>query len=273
MNTTIATYSVLLIDDDAAWLEEAKEIFEDTDLAVLVASNQRMAAEVARAATPAIAAIAVDYHLGPNGDGISLIENLRALGLIGEEVPFFLVTGHEAFDIAKRGLDLGALALLQKPIQPEVLLETTFSAVEKFKVAEAIDRIYQAEGNRKLRRPSRLTANDFSREATVLEFLKKLESGRESVFGGLVDSSSWRIILEVLSSESSKYPPTITSVYAGTNLPYATAHRKIHEMIEAGILSKSADAVDQRRVLIALTATGRRKVFNFVDFVSEWLRR
>ena len=163
--------------------------------------------------------------------------------------------------------------MLQKPIQPEVLLETTFSAVEKFKVAEAIDRIYQSEGNRKLRRPSRLTANDFSREATVLEFLKKLESGRESVFGGLVDSSSWRIILEVLSSESSKYPATITSVYAGTNLPYATAYRKIHEMIEAGILSKSADAVDQRRVLIALTATGRRKVFIFVDFVSEWLRR
>ena len=134
MNTTIATYSVLLIDDDAAWLREAKEIFEDTDLAVLVASNQRMAAEEVLAATPAIAAIAVDYHLGPNGDGVSLIENLRTLGLIGEEVPFFLVTGHEAFDIAKRGLDLGALALLQKPIQPEVLLETTFAAVEKFKV-------------------------------------------------------------------------------------------------------------------------------------------
>ena len=52
MNTTIANYSVLLIDDDAAWLEEAKEIFEDTDLAVLLASNQRMAAEVARLSSP-----------------------------------------------------------------------------------------------------------------------------------------------------------------------------------------------------------------------------
>jgi CheY-like chemotaxis protein len=273
MSAAEAMYSVLLVDDDSAWLDEVKEIFEETDLIVITASNQRMAAEVARAPLQPIAAIAVDYHLGPNGDGISLIENLRALGTIGEEVPFFLVTGHEEFDIAKRGLDLGAVALLQKPIQPELLLETTFAAVEKFRIAEAIDRIYRAEGSRKLRRPVRLAANDFSREATVLEFLHKLESDRENVFGGLVDSSSWRILLEVLLSESSKHPATITSVCAGTNLPYATAHRKIHELIAAEILAKSADSIDQRRVLVKLTANGRGKVFEFVGFITEWLQR
>jgi len=44
-------------------------------------------------------------------------------------------------------------------------------------------------------------------------------------------------------------------------------------LIAAEILAKSADSIDQRRVLVKLTANGRGKVFEFVGFITEWLQR
>jgi FixJ family two-component response regulator len=60
-------------------------------------------------------------------NGFVLQERFQALGI---DVPLFFISGHSDRDMEQRALRVGALGLLRKPVDPEVLFEQIERALE-----------------------------------------------------------------------------------------------------------------------------------------------
>jgi DNA-binding NtrC family response regulator len=112
----MANAHILVVDDEAAILAALQKALSLEGYQVDVAGGVRIAGErLARRS----------YDLGlfdvalPDGDGVSLLEGLRAGG---NEMPVIMMSGHATVDAAVRATRLGALDFLEKPISTDRLL-------------------------------------------------------------------------------------------------------------------------------------------------------
>ena len=67
----------------------------------------------------------------PGMDGIQLLSKLKE---IDEDLPVILITGHGDIDMAVNAMQLGAYDFIEKPFQPERLIEATRRGIEKRKL-------------------------------------------------------------------------------------------------------------------------------------------
>jgi len=72
--------------------------------------------------------ILLDVRL-PDGDGIDMLETLRGLGLT---VPVVIITGHGDVPMAVKAMRLGAADFIEKPYDPDTLLQTIDRSYEDF---------------------------------------------------------------------------------------------------------------------------------------------
>ena len=261
--------AILIVDDDLEFLAEAKEALEAHGFVVMTATSAReVSFRIEEASTP-IAVVGVDYHLGAGPDGIGLIESLRQSRLIGPHVQFFTMSGQDDYRLAKKSLELGAVALLEKPVSPSRLVSTAIDALERFRVADAVDRL---DSNSKPKEAGgvRRAVESFPAQPTeILRFLHQLEVKRREVLGEAIDNAAWRVLLEIITAENGLHPPTVTSVCSSVGLPYATAHRRVDDLLEQGLIIKTSDALDQRRALLSVSPEGRRLVRSYVEAVAK----
>lgn len=59
----------------------------------------------------------------PGMDGYEVCRQLKA-DIATREIPVVFVTGHATDEERRRGLELGAVAYLSKPVDPDILLDT-----------------------------------------------------------------------------------------------------------------------------------------------------
>ena len=109
---------VLIVDDDEALAENISEIVQGLGVETLVTRDRKGALEVAARRDLDVAMI--DVRL-PDGDGISLLEPLRARSPFTQSV---LVTGNATMESAMAAVRGGAFAYVLKPFSPVELLET-----------------------------------------------------------------------------------------------------------------------------------------------------
>jgi two-component system, LuxR family, response regulator FixJ len=72
------------------------------------------------------ACIVLDLRM-PGLGGMELLQQLRR---DGHEIPVIIISGHADVTTAVRGMQLGAIDLLQKPFEPATLLEAVDRAIE-----------------------------------------------------------------------------------------------------------------------------------------------
>src|SRR5262249_14658892 len=107
---------LLVVDDEPSILTTLQKALTLEGYAVDVAGGVRVAEE--RLGKRSYELALVDVAL-PDGDGISLLERMRAGG---NETPVVMMSGHATIDLAIKATRLGALDFLEKPLSTDRLL-------------------------------------------------------------------------------------------------------------------------------------------------------
>jgi two-component system, NtrC family, nitrogen regulation response regulator NtrX len=117
---------VLVVDDEPSILGTLKKALTLEGYAVDVAGGVRLAEE--RLGKRGYDVVLLDVAL-PDGDGVELLERLRAAG---NDAPVIMMSGHATIDAAVRATKLGALDFLEKPLSTDrllVVLENTLRLI------------------------------------------------------------------------------------------------------------------------------------------------
>lgn len=112
----VANPVVLVVDDDASYLECLSENLRLAGLEVEVAADAVEAVEVA--ARIALDVCIVDLLLGPGDDGAMLTARLRAAA---PAVAVITMTGYDVEDVVRRAARAGAAQCLRKPFDTPAL--------------------------------------------------------------------------------------------------------------------------------------------------------
>jgi FixJ family two-component response regulator len=112
---------ICVVDDDAAVRHALCNLLES-------GGYQTLAFESGEAllASPDLAGIDVAvFDVKLRGmSGFALLERFKEMGpALGLDIPMLLVSGHSDRGMEQRALDAGALELLRKPVDPDVLFE------------------------------------------------------------------------------------------------------------------------------------------------------
>ena len=121
---------VLVVDDEPAILTTLQKALTLEGYSVDVAGGIAVAEEKLTKQSFDIALFDVSL---PDGDGVSLLERLRASGTT---MPVVMMSGHATVDAAVRATRLGALDFLEKPLSTDRLLLVVDNALRLFR-AEA----------------------------------------------------------------------------------------------------------------------------------------
>lgn len=116
---------VLIVDDDDALAENVAEIVGTLDVEAKVAQDRKSALALAGENDFDVALI--DVRL-PDGDGMSLLEPLRALSPFTQLV---MVTGNATIEGAIAAVRGDAFAYVLKPVSPPDLLDTVRRALDQ----------------------------------------------------------------------------------------------------------------------------------------------
>jgi len=116
---------VLIVDDDEALAENVAEIVATLDVETKIARDRKSALAMARAHDFDVALI--DVRL-PDGDGMSLLEPLRAISPFTQLV---MVTGNATIEGAMAAVRGDAFAYVLKPVSPPDLLDTVRRALDQ----------------------------------------------------------------------------------------------------------------------------------------------
>ncbi len=114
---------VLVVDDEPSILGTLKKALSLEGYAVDVAGGVGIAEE--RLAKRSYDVVLLDVAL-PDGDGVDLLERLRAAG---NDSQVIMMSGHATVDAAVRATKLGALDFLEKPLSTDrllIVLDNTF---------------------------------------------------------------------------------------------------------------------------------------------------
>jgi signal transduction histidine kinase len=143
---------LLVVDDNAALVDNLREILEDQGYEVRAAAT---AAEAWERAAAGFDVALVDVRL-PDGDGTALTEKLRAAS---PESAVVLLTGFAALETAIAAVRAGAFAYLVKPVKTPDLLLTVEQALRQVRLhAEKRELARRAQVAEKLAAVGTMTA-------------------------------------------------------------------------------------------------------------------
>src|ERR1700733_9012479 len=127
--------NVLVVDDDEALAENVAEIVESLNVQTAIARDRKAALVLAHERDFDVALI--DVRL-PDGDGISLLEPLRASSPFAQLV---LVTGNATLEGAIAAVRGDAFAYVLKPVSPPDLLDTVRRALDQARLYRERERL------------------------------------------------------------------------------------------------------------------------------------
>jgi two-component system, NtrC family, nitrogen regulation response regulator NtrX len=135
---------LLIVDDEANTLASLSRAFRLAGHDAVVCDNASKALEMAKAQTFDL--ILSDVVM-PGKDGLSLLEDLKAQGVIA---PVVMMSGQAHIEMAVRATKLGALDFLEKPISTEKLLLTVTNALRLRRLESENQQLRQRIGKHEL---------------------------------------------------------------------------------------------------------------------------
>ena len=118
MNKEEKKQTVLVVDDTVENIDILNSILGN-DYKVKVALNGEKALKIAQKKPPDI--ILLDVMM-PEMDGYEVCERLKT-DIATKKIPVVFVTGHQDEEERKKGLELGAVDYLTKPVDPALVME------------------------------------------------------------------------------------------------------------------------------------------------------
>ncbi len=125
MNDPNAKKIVLIVDDAPANLAVLSQILKEP-YQVRAAKNGALALKIAHAPTPPDVVL-LDVEM-PDMDGYEVCEKLKS-DEATRTIPVIFVTGHADPEQQAKGMALGAVGYISKPVEPAVVLDKVAEAV------------------------------------------------------------------------------------------------------------------------------------------------
>jgi two-component system, LuxR family, response regulator FixJ len=116
--------TVFVVDDDPGLRRSTAVLLDSADLAFEAFDSAAAFLEEYRADRPGC--LVLDLHM-PGMSGIDLVERLRGEG---SHLPILVVSGTGTIPLAVRGMKLGVLDFLVKPVEPDLLVSKIQTALE-----------------------------------------------------------------------------------------------------------------------------------------------
>ncbi len=258
--------AVLLIEDDAVTLENYGELLVRSGIAH---KSTRSGAEGLSLldADPSIDVVVTDLML-PDIDGLGVLNALRSLLAGRPWIQAIVVTGRPSIETAIQALRLEAVDFLTKPIAPSDFIAAVQRARARafsvrFRGLGSAHSAAHHAGTRTATKP------DGSIDIEFVRSLVKARALRTKMFQSeLFAEPAWDMLLDLLIAHLSGKKVYVTSLCIAAGVPIATAFRRIEDLAANGLISKTRDSKDTRRVFVQLTDAGYRKMADYLNAVS-----
>jgi len=272
--------AVLLIEDDPVTLDNYGELLTRAGITHHRASSGTQGLAMLDD-DPAIDVIVTDLML-PDIDGLAVLHALRPLLAGRPWIQAIMVTGHPSMENAIQAFRLEAVDFLTKPVSPSDLI----AAVQRAR-ARAVSVRYrdsrlvrgkpggQAAPSAEVPGPAAggAAAESAPVEAQLdLEFLRSVIRAR-ALRSRLFDASlfsdpAWDMLLDLMLAQLSGKKVYVTSLCIAAGVPIATAFRRIEDLAAKGLVTKTRDSKDTRRVFVELTESGYEKMASYFSAVG-----
>ncbi|MEF8832218.1 MAG: response regulator [Candidatus Thermoplasmatota archaeon] len=243
------TITVLVIDDDKGFLDQAKRFIEraDQELNVITALSAKEALNsYEREGSDAIVS---DYQM-PEMDGLELLKKIREEKK--SDIPFIILTGRGREEVAMKALNLGADRYLQKSGDPKTQFEILANIITK-EVEKITEKMYrnllEFSPN-----PTVVLSKDRMVETANSEFLELIGKDRENVEGEQVSS----VIVE-------KDENRLEKIHAFKEIDDDTVPSSYHTVVSDGSGEKKDVLIS-----ISLLPDSGKSIVNLFD-VTEWV--
>lgn len=130
MNTTS---KLLIVDDEPGLTKILSLLLKDDVNEIQIAKNGKEALALIRAGD--FDAVLSDINM-PEMNGLDLLANVRQMNM---EIPFVFLTGYADFENTREALRLGATDFIQKPFNPESIIEVMKKVIELGQLQKMIE--------------------------------------------------------------------------------------------------------------------------------------
>ena len=237
---------VLLVDYDLDLCESLAEVLEREGVrSAYVTSAQ--AALLRLVAEPRIQIVVTDLVMPELGG----FEFLRKLLVMRNRQPLatIVMTGSPSLESAVTALRLSAVEFLLKPVEAHEVARAIRGAAAHLAKGAAHGGAKQAPTN----------------YSGMLAELRRLQQERASTFpSSVMNETCWNMLLFLAVAEFEGRVVTAMEVYAASEASPPTSFRKLNDLDKAGLITRTVDAKDGRRVIVQLTRMGSRQIRTLV---------
>src|SRR5258708_25204120 len=153
---------LLIVDDDANTLASLARAFRMAGHEATVCDSAARALDLVK--TQRFDLIFSDVVM-PGKDGISFLEDLKALGLA---TPVVMMSGQASVEMAVRATRLGAVDFLEKPLSTDKLLLTVENVLKLSRLEEENRQLQQRTGNQeRIWKPAAMKAHTAQEQPTA----------------------------------------------------------------------------------------------------------
>ena len=208
---------ILIVDDMEINRAILSQIFADRNQ-ILEGENGLEAVQILEERREHIAAVLLDI-LMPVMDGFQVMEKMKDMGLM-EKIPVFLITADSSEESMRRGYQLGAMDIIEKPIVPYFVRRRVESIMELFAARERLSHVVELQGQKLRRQEQEILNLNYS----IIESLSTAIEFRSGESGEHVKRIRrlTRLLLEELGRTGKK--------------EYAFSDREIQEISQASIM-------------------------------------
>jgi CheY-like chemotaxis protein/DNA-binding MarR family transcriptional regulator len=171
-------------------------------------------------------------------------------------LPCIIMTGYGSKRSAVEAMKLGAVDFLDKPVEVADLVLT-------------LERVASPPPTLVNQTPA---ASAFRKRREIRRMFSNREEMDASFGSGLFGDHLWEILVEILASELTDEPISVTGAAAASGAAHATAMRGVEALEREGLIERRPDVKDRRRVWLSLTLKARRGFRDFLRMRAATLR-
>jgi len=264
-------FDVLVVDDDAAALEEISEFLIRHKHSVATANHPAAALEWLRRHTTRV--LITDVRM-PGLSGLDLARLVRK-DIITQAPQIILMSAFAERDVLLQAIRFGAHDFIVKPLNFDQMLVSVVCALKVYvapgaeRDAAGHDRVPPANGLH----DTGLSAGRPSVGPISRDLLRLLQCEREiraKVFrDDLASSAAWQIAIDLYRLSTEHGHNYVTSVALTSHLPLTTALRHIDQLVIEGLVTRSRDPDDARRVRLSLSSRGTDLVEAYLQGLAQ----